>query len=73
VGIKKLGEELHRRMHRRIYDEVARGELGRVQVSTLLNVNRELYVSNSGLISALADALLDLDSADDFASIPAVS
>jgi phosphate:Na+ symporter len=70
VDIKNTGEALHERMHRRIYDEVERGELGRGQISTLLNVNRELYVSNLSLISALADALLDMESADEFASIP---
>ncbi len=71
VELKNRGEQVHRRMHRRIYDEVARGELSRVQISTLLNVNRELYVSNQSLMSALADALLDLKSARDFHSIPA--
>ncbi len=70
VELKTRSEKLHERMQRRIYDEVARGELSRVEISTLLNVNRELYVANQSLISALADALLDMDSADDFASIP---
>ena len=58
-------------MHRRIYDEVSRGELSEVEISTLLNVNRELFVANQSLISSLADALLNLESASDFASIPA--
>lgn len=73
VELKNKSEALHQRMHRRIYDEVERGELSRVEVSTLLNVNRELYVSNLSLISALADALLDMASADDFASIPSAT
>ena len=60
-------------MHRRIYDEVERGELSRVEISTLLNVNRELYVSHLSLVSSLADALLDMESADDFASIPSAA
>jgi hypothetical protein len=70
VDVKSKSEDLHERMLRRIYDEVERGELGRGEISTLLNVNRELYVSNLSLVSALADALLDMDSADEFASIP---
>lgn len=70
VEIKNTSERLHERMHKRIYQEVARGELSEVEISTLLNVNRELYISNQNLISALADALLDLESAGDFASIP---
>ncbi len=58
-------------MRHRIYDEVSRGELSEVEISTLLNVNRELLVANQSLVSALADALLNMDSARDFASIPA--
>ncbi len=71
VGMKNRSESIHNRMHRRIYDEVSRGELGEVEISTLLNVNRELLVAGQSLVSALADALLNMDSASDFASIPA--
>ena len=73
VEIKNKGKALHARMHRRIYDEVERGELSRVEISTLLNVNREIYMSHLNLVSALADALLDMESADDFASIPSAT
>jgi phosphate:Na+ symporter len=71
VEIKSSSEKVHERMHRRIYSEVSRGELGEVEISTLLNVNRELYVATQNLISALADALLDVVAARDFAGIPA--
>jgi hypothetical protein len=57
-------------MHQRIYEEVGRGELDRGEISTLLNVNREIYASNQSLVAALADTLLDEDSAEDFASLP---
>ncbi|MDX1517600.1 MAG: Na/Pi symporter [Woeseiaceae bacterium] len=70
VQLKTKSEQVHERLHRRIYEEVRRGELSRIEISTLLNVNRELYVSNQSLISALADVLLRPDAADDFASIP---
>ncbi len=72
VEIKNKTEAIHQRMHKRIYREVARGELSEVEISTLLNVNRELYISHHSLLSALADALLDLESASDFASIPSM-
>ncbi|MDH3351146.1 MAG: Na/Pi symporter, partial [Gammaproteobacteria bacterium] len=72
VDIKNKSEMLYARMHKRIYGEVSRGELGEVEISTLLNVNRELYVSNHSLLSALADALLDMEAASDFESIPAM-
>jgi len=71
VEIKNKSELLHRRMHKRIYEEVTRAELSEVEISTLLNVNRELYISHHSLLSALADAMLDMESAADFESIPA--
>lgn len=71
IEIKGKSESVQQRMHRRIYDEVAREELSEVEISTLLNVNRELFVANYSLVSALADAMLDMDAASDFASIPA--
>jgi len=70
VSLKNTSERLHERLHRRIYDEVSRGELSQINISTLLNVNREIYVSNQSLISALADLLLGMEAADDFESIP---
>ena len=72
VEIKGKADSVHKRMHHRIYGEVSRGELSEVEISTLLNVNRELFVANQSLISALADALLESESASDFASIPTV-
>lgn len=71
VEIKNKSESISSRMHQRIYDEVSRGELSEVEISTLLNVNRELFVANQSLVSSLADALLNMESASDFASIPA--
>ena len=57
-------------MHRRIYDEVERGELSRGEISTLLNVNREIDAANRSMLAAMADTLLDPHSAEDFASLP---
>ena len=71
IEIKSNAEALHKRMQHRIYDEVLRGELSEVEISTLLNVNRELLVANQSLVSALVDALLSMEAARDFASIPA--
>ena len=70
VKLKQVLRESHDRMHRRIYDEIERGELRRDEISTLLNVNRELYAAHQSLVAALADALLDEDGAEDFASLP---
>jgi phosphate:Na+ symporter len=70
VELKSLNEEIHSQLHGEIHQEVTLGHLSEVQVSTLLNVNREFYLSNQSLLAALADALLDTRSADDFDSIP---
>jgi hypothetical protein len=53
-----------------IYHEVALEALTEVQISTLLNVNRELLHSNQSLLASLADVLLDIESAADYESIP---
>ena len=70
VELKNKNETLHLNTHADIYKEVARGQLTEVQISTLLNVNRELYLSNQGLLASLADVLLDAASAADYESIP---
>ena len=70
IKLKTRNEESHNALHSAIHKEVALDSLTDVQVSTLLNVNRELYLSNQSLLAALADALLDTQSATDFDSIP---
>jgi phosphate:Na+ symporter len=70
VELKNKNEALHAKMHADIYHEVALGTLNEVQISTLLNVNRELYSSNHSLLASLADVLLDIESAADYESIP---
>jgi phosphate:Na+ symporter len=70
VEMKHKNEEIHSALHKEIYREVAGDHLSEVQISTLLNVNRELYLSNQSLSAALADALLDTHGATDFESLP---
>ena len=70
VELKNKNESLHATMHADIYQEVAIDALSEVQISTLLNVNRELLSANQSLLAALADVLLDLESAADYESIP---
>ncbi|MDH3439397.1 MAG: Na/Pi symporter [Gammaproteobacteria bacterium] len=70
VELKARNEENHNALHAAIHKEVALDSLTDVQISTLLNVNRELYQSNQSLLAALADALLDTQRATDFDSIP---
>jgi phosphate:Na+ symporter len=71
VEMKNRNEKIHATLHKEIYREVSEDQLSEVQISTLLNVNRELYLSCQSLLAALANALLDARSADDFESLPA--
>jgi phosphate:Na+ symporter len=70
VELKGRNESLHSELHSAIHHEVALGILSEDRISTLLNVNRELYLSNQSLLAAVADAQLDPQRADDFDSIP---
>lgn len=70
MELKNKNEALHAKLHADIYHEIALGTLSEVQISTLLNVNRELYLSNHSLLASLADGLLDIESAADYESIP---
>ncbi len=72
VALKNKNEEVHASAHANIYREVSLGQLNEVQISTLLNVNREIYSSNHSLLAALADTLLDMQGAADYESIPVV-
>lgn len=70
VELKNMNEALHAKLHADIYHEVALGQLSELKISTLLNVNRELYSSNQSLLASLADLLLDANSAADYEGIP---
>jgi len=73
VELKNKCETLHTEMHSRIFHDVAEGALSELEISTLLNVNRELFSSNQSLNAALSDALLDSHAAADYESIPATA
>lgn len=73
ADLKNFNESLHASMHSEIYKEINRDELVEEQISTLLNVNREIYLSNQCLLEAIADAVLDVDSARDYDSLPVMA
>lgn len=70
VELKGRNEEIHADLHSKIHKEVALDRLTELQISTLLNVNREFYLSCQSLLAALSDALLDTHGATDFESLP---
>jgi phosphate:Na+ symporter len=53
-----------------IYKLSAKNTLEELDVSTLLNISREVYSSGKALISSLKDYLLDATRAEDFENIP---
>jgi phosphate:Na+ symporter len=70
VELKTKNEALHAKLHADIHGEVATGQLSDVEISTLLNVNRELYLSNQSLLASLADLLLEAERAAAYESLP---
>ncbi|MBT8098055.1 MAG: hypothetical protein KJO19_13545, partial [Woeseia sp.] len=70
VSLKRRNAELHKNMHKTVFDEIRNDRLNRLQASTLLNVNREVYNSNESLLTALADLLLEQQTAVSFTGIP---
>lgn len=55
--LDRKNDALHESMHANIYRDVMRGQLSETEISTMLNVNREMLVSGQNLIEALSDAL----------------
>ena len=63
---------LHDKLHEDIRRDAMRQELSDTEVSTLFNVNREVYNSNRELILALKDCRLPPRHADEFMGFPGV-
>jgi phosphate:Na+ symporter len=60
----------HNQLHREIFADIKRGGIDEADISSLLNVNRELLNSNVALVMALADYSLDADAADAVRQLP---
>lgn len=63
-ALKRIGLR-HDELHDRIYAGVREDRISQTQVSSLLNVNRELLNSNRSLVLALGDYFLDATQAGD--------
>jgi phosphate:Na+ symporter len=48
------------------YQQINKKELNEMDISTLMNVNREVYNANHALIFTMKDTLLSIDQADSF-------
>jgi len=63
---------LHDKLHKDIRKDASRSRLSDTEVSTLFNVNREVYSSNRELILAFKDCKLPPRHADEFMGFPGV-
>jgi phosphate:Na+ symporter len=60
----------HDALHNEIYAGVRTNRISQTEVSSLLNVNRELLTSGRALVFALGDYFLTTDRADDLERVP---
>ena len=65
ASLLRKNEASHAEMHRDIYREAGMSELNELEISTLLNVNREVFTSNKNLLFAIADATLEPSRVED--------
>ena len=63
----------HEQLHRKIYSDIHRGQLDDNEISTLLNVNRELSNSNMALVMALQEFSLKEDEAAALNQLPGLT
>lgn len=73
LALIRDNDTLHDELHREIQREVVRRQLSDTEISTLFNVNREVYSSNRELILALKDLKLPPRHADEFMGFPGVA
>lgn len=60
----------HDQLHRKIILDISRAQIDEAEISSLLNVNRELLNSNIALIMAIKDFNLDASQAEAFRQLP---
>ena len=63
----------HDPLHQQIYTDISKGVIGEDEISSLLNVNREILNSNIALLMALKDFHLDAEQARAVSRLPGVS
>ena len=67
----QVNQKIYQDLLRKIYQELSKKQLSQVEISTILNVNRELYSSRNALVMAVKDFLLEAKEAMDFQNLPA--
>ena len=70
VALLDEGQKQHQRIHEEIYADVRNSRVDETEVSSLLNIAREMLNSRKGLILALANYYLSETEASDLAKLP---
>ena len=65
--------ESHERLHKAVYTDVSDSKLAETEISSLLNVNRELLNANVALIMALNEYHLDAGQATALEQLPGIA
>jgi len=60
----------HDQLHREIIQDISKDQIGEAEISSLLNVNRELLNSNIAIIMAIKDYRLDAAQSEAFGQLP---
>lgn len=63
-------QHIYDRFLKEIYHQISQRTLSEMEISTLLNVNREIYHSNRSLILAIKDILLTKEEIESFKLLP---
>lgn len=66
LSLKKENKKVEEDFVQRLYSEVKANHLAETEIATLLNANREFYISNKSLIYALADLVLEQEESNNF-------
>ena len=72
LELKEEDQAIYEKFLKETHTQIRAGHLNDVEISTLLNVNREIYNANKALIMALKDLLLSSEEARDFDKLPEV-
>ena len=68
--MKSRNKSLHDTLHKHIYGEATKGGMSELDISTVLNVNREIYSSNESLLTAICSSTLVPAERQDFQNSP---
>ena len=70
IELLKKNQKIYQKQLESIYSRLSKRKLAQIQISTILNVNRELYSSRNSLILSLIDYKLNYQQSIDFKNLP---